>query len=276
MLVQSAEKIILVLKSRRHLFLSSFSLDKYPEHRVGRVLSFFYTRWNWDSPTPLAAGERAPPPPPTFGLGGRAHSLAGEGLGESQIPTSDEGTYTVVLYIYIEVLCDPEEDPQKYNSPSRIYIVHCTVRQPCRYRYKGFWNNGNIQEVWWFPIVMLSKASPLKFQLQSGFRKYRDMSDKERKLSCSSFIIIFATFITGGKNELLWRVSWLSWVTLSTFSISSTEVENDSRWHNAIYLYILFCHSLILFPHTSSTDITSLLWSYSLLIYSKLYQNMTF
>jgi hypothetical protein len=34
---------------------------------------------------------------PTLWSGGRAHSLAGEGLGG---PNSDEGTYTVVLYIY--------------------------------------------------------------------------------------------------------------------------------------------------------------------------------
>ncbi len=38
-----------------------------------------------------------PPPPPPFGPGGRAHSLAGEGLGS---PNSDEGIYTVVLYLY--------------------------------------------------------------------------------------------------------------------------------------------------------------------------------
>jgi hypothetical protein len=40
-------------------------------------------------------------------MGGRlswgAHSTAGEGLGESQF---DEGTYTVVLFIQICLLCD--------------------------------------------------------------------------------------------------------------------------------------------------------------------------
>jgi hypothetical protein len=41
----------------------------------------FSSRWNWDSPTPLAAGECAPPP---FDPGGRAHSLAAKGVGESQ------------------------------------------------------------------------------------------------------------------------------------------------------------------------------------------------
>jgi hypothetical protein len=33
-------------------------------HRVGRVLSFFSSRRNWDSPNHLSAGKYAPPPPP--------------------------------------------------------------------------------------------------------------------------------------------------------------------------------------------------------------------
>jgi hypothetical protein len=40
----------------------------------------FSSRWNWDSPTPLAAGECAPHP---LVLGGRAHSLAAKGVGVS-------------------------------------------------------------------------------------------------------------------------------------------------------------------------------------------------
>ncbi len=62
-------------------------------HRVGRMLSFFSSRRNWP-PTPLAAGECAPQP---FGPGGGAHCLRERGWGS---PNSDEGTYTVVLYIY--------------------------------------------------------------------------------------------------------------------------------------------------------------------------------
>jgi hypothetical protein len=57
----------------------------------------FSSRWNWDYPTPLAAGECAPPP---FGPGGRAHSFAAKGVGHWGSPNSNEGTYTVVLYIY--------------------------------------------------------------------------------------------------------------------------------------------------------------------------------
>jgi hypothetical protein len=47
-------------------------------YRVYRGLSFFSSRWNWDSPTPSPAGEFAPPP---WFLGGEAHYLAGEGWG---------------------------------------------------------------------------------------------------------------------------------------------------------------------------------------------------
>jgi hypothetical protein len=71
------------------------------------VLSFFSSRRNWDSPTPLAAGECAPPP---FGPGGRAHSKILElwmTLGHTRLrergwvsPNTDEATYTMVLYIF--------------------------------------------------------------------------------------------------------------------------------------------------------------------------------
>ncbi len=39
-------------------------------------------RWNWDSPTPLAASEFALPPGPKGG--GGAHLPAAKGVGESQ------------------------------------------------------------------------------------------------------------------------------------------------------------------------------------------------
>ncbi len=40
-----------------------------------------FPRWNWDSPTPLAASECALPPGPK---GGGTHSPAAQGVGESQ------------------------------------------------------------------------------------------------------------------------------------------------------------------------------------------------
>jgi hypothetical protein len=56
------------------------------KHRVGRVLSVSPVAGIGTPPTPLAAGECAPPP---FGLGGRAHSLAAKGVGESQCQRGD-------------------------------------------------------------------------------------------------------------------------------------------------------------------------------------------
>ncbi len=61
-------------------------------HRVGRVLSFFSSRRNWDCPN---THRRPVPPPPLLVPGGGAHSLA------------REGKYNVVLckYIYLVEQC---------------------------------------------------------------------------------------------------------------------------------------------------------------------------
>ncbi len=55
------------------------------EHRVDRVLSFFFSRPNWDSPTPSSAGERASPL--WFGRGGRYTLVCGRGGEGVPIPT---------------------------------------------------------------------------------------------------------------------------------------------------------------------------------------------
>jgi hypothetical protein len=60
-----------------------FAHFKYCYHRVGRVLSFFSSRRNWDSPNPSPAGECVPP---LFGSVGRG-TLAGERGGKVPIPT---------------------------------------------------------------------------------------------------------------------------------------------------------------------------------------------
>ncbi len=76
----------------------------------------FSSRWNWDSPTPLAAGECAPPP---FCPGGRSHSLAAKGVGESQFQRGDIHYGT----LYIQVLCgrDPVQQNQK-PSTSLLFL----------------------------------------------------------------------------------------------------------------------------------------------------------
>ncbi len=62
-------------------------------HRVDRVLCFFSSRRNWDDPT----RRRVCPTPLWFRGEGHTHLLE-RGWGS---PNSDEGTYTVVLYIYV-------------------------------------------------------------------------------------------------------------------------------------------------------------------------------
>ncbi len=65
------------------------------KHRVGRVLSFFSSRRNWDSLNPSPAGECAPLPR----FWGEGHTRWRERGWES--PNSAEGTYTLVLFLYM-------------------------------------------------------------------------------------------------------------------------------------------------------------------------------
>jgi hypothetical protein len=51
-------------------------------------------RWNWDSPTPLAASEYALPPGPK---GGGAHLPAAKGVGESQFQRLEKRLALCVL-----------------------------------------------------------------------------------------------------------------------------------------------------------------------------------
>jgi hypothetical protein len=83
-------------------------------HRVGRILSIFSNRQNWNSPTSSPAAE----------CGGGAHLLAGEGVGSTN---SDEGTYTVILYIY--VFCgETFFGDNSSRHPFRLIIIHsCTL-----------------------------------------------------------------------------------------------------------------------------------------------------
>jgi hypothetical protein len=62
------------------------NVQGYPQSR--QIAKLFLSLRNWDSPTSSPAAE----------CGGGAHLLAGEGVGSTN---SDEGTYTVVLFIYM-------------------------------------------------------------------------------------------------------------------------------------------------------------------------------
>ncbi len=67
-------------------------------HRVGRVLSFFSSRRNWDSPNPSPADNCAPP----FGSGGRG-PLAGE-TGGGRVPIPTRG-HTLWYSLYVCTSC---------------------------------------------------------------------------------------------------------------------------------------------------------------------------
>ncbi len=62
-------------------------------------------RWNWDSPTPLAASECALPPGPKGG--GEAHSPAAKGVGESQFQLLEKR-------LALCLLCVPPYPPASY------------------------------------------------------------------------------------------------------------------------------------------------------------------
>ncbi len=66
-----------------------------PQHRVGRVLSFSPVVGVGTPPPPHPQASVSPPP---LVPGGGAHSLAIERL---ESPNSDEGTYTVILFIHM-------------------------------------------------------------------------------------------------------------------------------------------------------------------------------
>jgi hypothetical protein len=70
-------------------------------HRVGRVLSFFSSRRNLDSPTPLAANDCAPPPHPLV-CGGKGTLACGRGVGGVTIPTRGHTLWcSINIYKYI-------------------------------------------------------------------------------------------------------------------------------------------------------------------------------
>ncbi len=76
---------IVCLKSKEYRYLVTYkpSTIRYRSQStyIYRAPQCMSPRWNWDSPTPLAASECALPPGPK---GGGAHSPAAKGVGESQ------------------------------------------------------------------------------------------------------------------------------------------------------------------------------------------------
>jgi hypothetical protein len=75
----------------REFFNPAFQMLKGARHRADRVLRFFSSSPNWDSPTPSHAIECVPPPPSSGGGEER----------EWGSPNSDERTDTVVFWLYM-------------------------------------------------------------------------------------------------------------------------------------------------------------------------------
>jgi hypothetical protein len=103
--VYSTDTQCMLINCKYNIFLWNKFVSFSWDHRVGRVLSFFSSRRNWDSPNPSPAGEYAPPP---FGTGGRG-TLAGE-RGGGRVPIATRGhTLWYSLYTYfvpeMEVSC---------------------------------------------------------------------------------------------------------------------------------------------------------------------------
>ncbi len=77
----------------------------HTDHRVGRVLSLFSNRRNWDFPNPSSADDCSPHLPRLWGEGHtrweeRGWESPNSDKGTLTVVLFDEGTYTVVLFIY--------------------------------------------------------------------------------------------------------------------------------------------------------------------------------
>jgi hypothetical protein len=109
-------------------FTEIFHDIKGTKHRVGRVLSFFSSRRNWDSPNPSPEGECAPLPPV---LGG-GHTRQGErGYGRVPIPTRGQ---TLWYSLYIRTLWNrvtslsPNGPRQKESHQQKPPLPYCILR----------------------------------------------------------------------------------------------------------------------------------------------------
>ncbi len=108
-------------------------------HRVGRVLNFFSSRRNWDSPNPSPGGECAHPR-----FWGEGHTRWRERGWES--PNSDEGAYTVVffLYSYFVIVHTIRDLPNFYHIHFNLYFLyfilqrrHFSIYKEPRNRFQG-------------------------------------------------------------------------------------------------------------------------------------------
>jgi hypothetical protein len=103
------------------------SLSGYPfDHRM---LCFFSSRRYWNSPNPSPAGECAPPPP--LVPGGGAHSLAREGLGESQFRRGEihHGTLCLSYKYFVRLTVVRMSVSQIKETQTNTICRHCILGQ---------------------------------------------------------------------------------------------------------------------------------------------------
>jgi hypothetical protein len=108
-------------KGWQHLDLFGEFLDTTPQSR--QSAKRFSSRWNWDSPTPLAAGQCAPPPHPLVRGGGHTR-LRLKGWGSHN---SNKGTYTVVLYIYKYSVYHTQEGQDHIGRSHQIVLSFLSI-----------------------------------------------------------------------------------------------------------------------------------------------------
>ena len=83
-------------------------------------------RWNWDSPTPLAASECALPPGPK---GGGAHSPAAKRVGESQFQRLEK---RLALCLLCELAPWIRIRINTYIFQAKQFLVHVAAHQLVR------------------------------------------------------------------------------------------------------------------------------------------------
>jgi hypothetical protein len=158
-----------------------------------RVLSFFSSRRNWDSPTPSPAGDCAPSP--LIPGGGEGHTrLRERGWGS---PNSNKGTYTVVLHLYLSLVV--------FSLHHRIHLhVFCKPMNKLRYRWSHyyrwaeFWKEAAEEIIW----DLASKGLEMR-------RKLSQINKDDLRLSFYFILHRNTNIITG--LELVWREKPEGW-----------------------------------------------------------------
>ncbi len=100
--------------------LDAFALSLY--HRVDRVLSFFSSRPNWDSPTPSHASMCVPPP-----CSGGEHTRLRERVGGGGVPIRTRGQ-TLLYSGHIRTLCSLPYPMMEHHGTGFLKAISLKTR----------------------------------------------------------------------------------------------------------------------------------------------------